>query len=77
MQLIFTRHALQRMTQRLVSKEQVAETLEFPDEILPGNDGEEIAIKSYGSRDVRVVFQEIESDTYLILTVIKSRSVNT
>jgi hypothetical protein len=74
MQLIFTHHALQRMKQRRVSEEQIVETIELPDEIYPGDGEEETAVRSYGSREVRVVYHEIEPATYLILTVIKPRT---
>ena len=76
MQIIFTRHALQRIRQRKVSEEQITETIELPDEILPGDGDEETAVKSYDDREVRVVYREIEPDTYLILTVINPRIVN-
>ena len=66
MQIIFTRHALQRIRQRKVSEEQITETIELPDEILPGDGDEEIAVKSYDDRVVRVVYRQIEPDTYLI-----------
>ena len=75
MQLIFTLHALQRMRQRKVSEEQIVETIELPDEIFPGDGDEETAVKSYGGREVRVVYREIEPETYLILTVIKPRII--
>jgi hypothetical protein len=73
MQIIFTRHARQRMTERKVSEGRVQETLETPDEIISGDMGEEIAIKQYGSRQVRVVYEESEAETYVIYTVINTR----
>lgn len=73
MRVIYTRHARQRMTQRRVTEEQVVETLESPDEILPGDYDEEIAIRGYGVREVRVVYKEIEPETYLIYTVMKPK----
>ena len=45
MRIVYTHHARQRMAQRKISPEQVVETIELPDEILPGDNGEEIAIK--------------------------------
>jgi len=73
MRVIYTRHAKQRMEQRKVEPEQVEETLEMPDEIVPGDNGEEIAIKRYGNREVRVVYEETGADTVVIYTVMKPR----
>ena len=69
MRIIYTRHARQRTRQRKISQEQVEETLEVPDDILPGDNGEEIAIKRYENREMRVVYE----DTVVIYTVIKPR----
>jgi hypothetical protein len=73
MRIIYTRHARQRMRQRKVSEEQVEETLAEPDEIEAGDNGGNMAIRRYGGREVRVVYSELEEDTYLIYTVIKPR----
>lgn len=73
MRIIYTRHAQQRMRQRKVSPKQVEETLEMPDEIIMGDYGEEIAVKQYGTREVRVVYEETETDTFVIFTVINPR----
>ncbi len=73
MRVIYTRYARQRMKQRKVEPEQVEETLEMPDEIRPGDNGEEIAIKQYGNREVRVVYEETDADTVVIYTVMNPR----
>ncbi len=73
MQIIYTRHARQRMKQRKIDPEQVEKTLELPDEIIPGDNGEEIAIKQYGNREVRVVYEQTGSNTVVIYTVMKPR----
>ncbi len=73
MRIIFTRHAHQRMKKRKVTEKQVHETLSNPDEIESGDNGGDIAIRQYGQREVRVVYNEIEEDVYLIYTVIKPR----
>ena len=75
MRIIYTRHALQRMSQRNITEAQVAEALEWSDEILPGDRNEETAVKQLGTRELRVVFEEIEPDTYLIYTVIKPKAI--
>ena len=69
----YTPHAKQRMMQRKVSPEQVVEAIESPDEILPGDNGEEIAVRRYGIREVRVVYEEVDVDTVVVYTVMKSR----
>ena len=71
MHITFTHPAKQRMMQRRVSAAQVAETLESPDELIAGNSGEEIAIKRFGAREVRVVYRETDVDSFLVYTVIK------
>jgi hypothetical protein len=73
MHIVYTRHARQRMIQRKVGPEQVVEAIESPDEILPGDNGEEIAVRRYGIREVRVVYEEIGVDTVVVYTVMKSR----
>lgn len=73
MQIIYTRHARQRMRQRNVTEMQVTETLEMPDEIKSGDAGEEIAIKRYGNRELRVVYEEVAANTFVIYTVIKPK----
>ena len=76
MRIVYTRHARQRMAQRNISEEQVIETLEWPDEVLPGNHNEETAVRLYGAREVRVIYEEVEAETYLILTVIKPKATD-
>lgn len=73
MRIIYTRHARQRMAQRKVTPEQVEETIESPDDILPGDSGEEIAVRPYGNYEVRIVFEETEADTVVIYTVMRPR----
>ncbi len=76
MRIIYTKHALQRMSQRGVTEAQVMEALEWPDEILPGDRSEETLVKRYGARELRVICEEIEPNTYLVYTVIKPKVVN-
>ena len=77
MQIQYNRHSRQRMAQRNVSEQQVRETIEWPDEVLPGDINEETAVRRYGAREIRVVYEEIEPETYLIYTVIKARTLAT
>jgi hypothetical protein len=73
MKIIYTHHAKQRMAQRKIDPAQVVETLEFPDNVVDGDLHEQIAIKNYGNRELRVVFEEVEAGTVLIYTAIKTR----
>jgi hypothetical protein len=73
MRIIYTHHAQQRMTQRSIDPQQVAETLDSPDNVMSGDRREQIAIKNYGNREVQVVFEEIEPDTMLVYTVMKPK----
>ena len=61
------------MAERKISPEQVVETIEFPDEILPGDNGEEMAIKRCGNREVRVVYEETDVDRIVVYTVMRPR----
>jgi hypothetical protein len=73
MHIIYTRHARQRMRQRKVTESQVEETLADPDEIETGDNSGDIAIRRYDGREVRVVYGELEDDTYVVYTVIKPK----
>ena len=74
MRITYTHHAQQRMIQRKVSAEQVAETLESPDDVILGDGGEEIAVKQFGVREVRLVYQELDADSFVIYTDVKIRT---
>ena len=71
MHITFTHHAKERMMQRKVSADQVAETLESPDELIAGDSGEEIAVKRFGAREVRVVYRETDAGSFVVYTVMK------
>jgi len=73
MRIIYTRHARKRMIQRKVAPEQVEATLTGPDEILPGEWEEEIAVKQFGTREIRVVYEETGEDIVIVYTVISRR----
>jgi hypothetical protein len=63
------------MIQCRIGEQQVLETLEWPDEVLPGDLNEETAVRRFGAQEIRVVYEEIEPESYLIYTVIKSKTV--
>jgi hypothetical protein len=58
MKIVYTYHAKKRMAQRKATPEQVEEALAWPDDTLPGEQDEEIAIKQFGAREIRVVYYE-------------------
>ena len=62
------------MAQREISEAEVAETLEAPDDILQGDGQEEIAVKQFGAREVRVVYEETGSEVVVIITVMQEKS---
>ena len=67
--LEYTLHARQRMRERRIQPEEVVLTLAAPDNVTYGEDGELIAIKPIGRRQISVVFVESE-DVTRIITVI-------
>ena len=73
MHITYTHHARQRMTHRKVSVEQVAETLDAPDELIAGEGCEQIAIKRFGDREVRVVYEETGAGNFAIYMVMRPR----
>lgn len=74
MRIEYSEHAQVRMASRDVSEADVRETLESPDAIWPGEVGaEEIAVRRYGNRDVRVVYEELATDHVLVITVMKPK----
>jgi len=61
------------MQQRNVTEAEVEATLEDPDQMLPGDNGGDMAIKQYGNREVRVVYQEAEAGVFIVFTVMRPR----
>ena len=54
--IIFTAHALLKLGHRGITKSLVARVVMHPDEILPGRDGRQIAIKEIAGKKLKVVF---------------------
>ena len=73
MHIRYTNHAKQRMSQRKATEAQVRETLESPDDIEEGDLDELFAIRQINGRELRIVYEEIDTATVLIYTVIKAR----
>lgn len=73
MQIRYTRHARQRMLERKVTEQQVAATVESPDEMTTGSEGETIALLHATTHDFRVIYRELAEDVFLVLTVMRTR----
>ena len=77
MHIRYTHHARQRMQDRKVSEALVEEVIDQPDELTIGEQDEWIAIRTYGSRRIQVVYGDIDTmideNTVLIYTVISVR----
>ena len=69
----FTLHARKRMTERHDIADQVIETVESPDEIAVGDESELIATRHFLLHEIRVIYRELDADTTLVVTVIKTR----
>ena len=73
MNIRITRHAKQRMLQRRIHEDEVSDTLEAPDDILPGDGGEAIAIRRYPFHEVRVVYEENDTNEVVVFTVMRTK----
>jgi hypothetical protein len=74
MKIVYTYHAKRRMSQRKVTAEQVEEALAWPDNTVLGGQDEEIAIKQFGTEEIRIVYYEdTDRDTIVVYTVISKR----
>ncbi len=67
-ELLFTHHAIQRIKEWNIKRENVINTLLFPDEVLVGHGDRFIAQKIYGKHIVRCVY-EYKNDIPVIITV--------
>ncbi|MBI4043180.1 MAG: DUF4258 domain-containing protein [Candidatus Diapherotrites archaeon] len=66
--VIFSAHAIQRMTQRSIRIPQVIEAIDAPDQIRHTHQERKIAVKWVSNRKVHVVYKE-ESVTIIVITV--------
>mgnify|MGYP003383036950 CR=1 FL=1 len=73
MQVRFTRHARQRMSRRRITEREVIDALEAPDELNDGDMGETIAVQRLLDDELRVVYQEVDDDSYLVITVFRGK----
>ncbi len=67
-ELLFTHHAIQRIKEWNIKRENVINTLLFPDEVLVGHGDRFIAQKIYGKHIVRCVY-EYKNNVPVIITV--------
>ncbi len=51
----------------------MAETLENPDEIVPGDGPEDTAVKQFETHEVMVVYEETEEEKVVIYTVMRRK----
>ncbi|HEY4694919.1 MAG TPA: DUF4258 domain-containing protein [Candidatus Nanoarchaeia archaeon] len=61
-----TEHAELRLKERNITRDQVAETVESPDLILPARGGRQIAIRKFDGRFLKIVFTKKESGIIVI-----------
>ena len=73
MQIRYSHHARQRMSERRVTEAQVEHCLDQPDELMTGDQDEWIAVCLIGDRRIQVVYGELNEETVLIYTVISVR----
>lgn len=68
MKLILTDHARQRMEERDITEEMVANAIQRPEMVLPSFRGRELARKEIGGKTLEVVFKR-ELGEILVITV--------
>jgi len=67
--IIYTEHALRRMSGRGISKEMVRQTLVSPEQTGIGYKSRALAYKSFGERRIKVVYTK-EDGRFVIISVI-------
>ena len=67
--IIYTAHALARMSVRGITKEMVRDTLANPEQIGIGYKSRFLAYKSFGNRRIKVVYTK-EDERFVIISVI-------
>jgi len=71
-EIVFTKHAEERMARYGIPRELVIEALENPDEVVPGYRGRLIAHKYLDSYVLRVVFEK-QDDVIIVVTAYRAR----
>ena len=67
--IIYTKHALARMSVRGITKEMVKDTLINPEQTGTGYKSRFLAYKSFGNRRIKVVYTK-EDEGFVIISVI-------
>ena len=73
--LVFVPHALERMNERGINKEEVIATLSYPDDIDLTDENRNIAQRFIEGKLLRVVYKEKE-DTIIVVTVYLTSKYN-
>ena len=66
--IVYTIHALERMSVRKVSKEMVQKAISEPEQIRTGYKGRSLAYKSYGDERIKVVYTEM-TERFIVISV--------
>jgi len=69
--ILFTRHSLERMKQRGISRDTVIRAIDSPNSVVPDNYGNRVAQVMEGDTMLRVVFRE-EGRDLLVITVYRT-----
>ncbi len=67
--IIYTDHALARMSVRGITKEMVRDTLANPEQTGTGYESRFLAYKSFGNKRIKVVYTK-EDERFIIISVI-------
>jgi hypothetical protein len=66
-EIMYSKHAEERIKKRDLNKDLIDKTLEMPDKVVNGKDGTHIAHKDIGTHLLRVIFTD-EGKYYLVIT---------
>jgi hypothetical protein len=67
MNFVYTDHAIQRMTERRISKESVEKAIKDPDDVSDTKFGRKVARKLVRNKLLRIVYEE-DNGSYIIIT---------
>jgi hypothetical protein len=70
--IMYSKHAIERAYERRVSDKQIELTIVRPDLLEHGEGGRLEAVKRFGTRTIRVVYQDLGS-MYVVITVYPDR----
>jgi len=66
-EIIYSKHAEERIKKRGLNKDLIEKTLELPDKVMNGKDGTLIAHKEIGTHLLRIIYKG-ERKYYLVIT---------